>query len=101
VKLVHKPPRMPCWPGFWSAQLARRSSWLLRFVASRPPNLSARALDRLRPAAPECIAGPDVSGVVLEFDFESAVEEAVEVVDLNSSLLPDEVAEDELPLRGL
>jgi len=77
-------------PVFCSVQLALRSSWLFRFVAVRPANLSPEAEDLLRPATAG-LAAELVASVILDASFGG---------------LPDVVAVPELPedwllLRGL
>lgn len=80
------PPKMPVFPGTWSAQLVRRSWWsrLLRFVELRPANLALSALD-LRPTDPDLALAPFVS-------FLGGLPAAAEL---------SELADEALPVRGL
>jgi len=89
VKFCHIPPKMPV-PAFCSVQLALRSSWLFRFTAVRPANLSPEADDLLRPATAALAAGL-LASAVLDTSFGGLLD-MVAVV---------EVPEDWLLLRGL
>jgi len=75
---------------FCSVQLAWRSSWLFRFTAVRPANLSPEAEDLLRPATAALAAGL-VASVILDASFGGLLDAVVVA----------EVPDDWLLLRGL